>query len=132
MSNIEIIGGLNNMKEIDYSSQEAQHNVSNFYITLLSGEIIEIPCLRSEDITETRDSSVFICLESVTYNDKLYQAFKNKELIQFIRKESELVKADATTVNREFTYNHYFKISEFGTSLNMDRSATYNITFETV
>ena len=122
------------MREIDYSSQETQHNVSNFYITLLSGEIIEILCLGSEDITETRDNSVFICLESTTYNDKLYQAFKNKELIQLIRKESELVKADVpiTTVNREFTYNHYFKISEFGTSLNMDRYATYNITFETV
>ena len=99
------------MEETKYSNQEVQKDVSNFYITLLSGEIIDLICLRSEDMTETRDNSVTICLESATYVDRLYQAFKNKELIQFIRKESiHRNIADLKDVNREFSYNHYFKI----------------------
>lgn len=115
------------------NKNEIQKDVSNFYITLLSGEIIEMVCLRSEDMTETRDDMVTICLESATYIDRLYQAFKDKELIQFIRKESRHMNiSDCTDVNREFTYNHYFKISDFCTKLDLDRCVTYNITFETV
>lgn len=121
------------MKETKYTNQEVQICVSNFYITLLSGEIIEMPCLTSEDMTETRDNSVTICLESVTYVDRLYQAFKNKELVQFIKKESiHRNVTNAEAVNREFSYDYYFKISEFCTRLDNDRCAVYNITFETV
>lgn len=115
------------------NKNEVQKDVSNFYITLLSGEIIDLICLRAEDMTETRDGSVTICLESATYIDRLYQAFKNKELVQFIRKESIHRNInDGKDINREFTYNHYFKISEFSTQLDMDSCAVYNITFETV
>ena len=121
------------MKEINYSNQEVKKDVSNFYITLLSGEIIDLTCLRSEDMTETRDNSVTICLESVTYVDRLYQAFKNKELVQFIKKESiHRNITDGKDVSREFTYNYYFKISEFCTCLDEDSCYVYNITFETV
>lgn len=115
------------------NKNEVQKDVSNFYITLLSGEIIEMICLRSEDMTETRDDRVTICLESATYIDRLYQAFRDKELIQFIRKESVHRNiSDYTDITREFTYNHYFKISEFTTLLDLDRCATYKFTFETV
>ena len=121
------------MEETKYSNQEVQHDVSNYYITLLSGEIIDMVCLRSEDITETRGDSIFICLESATYIDRLYQAFKNKELIQFIRKECiHRSVTDCKDVGREFSYTNYFKISEFNTRLDKDRCAVYNITFETV
>jgi hypothetical protein len=121
------------MEETKCSNQEVQGYASNYYITLLSGEIIEMPCLKSEDITETRDGNTFICLESATYIDRLYQAFKNKELVQFIRKESiHKVITNGEEVNREFSYSHYFKISEFTTRLDNDCPATYNITFETV
>lgn len=121
------------MEENKYSKNETQKDVSNFYITLLSGEIIELICLRSEDITETRDDMITICLESATYVDRLYQAFKNKELIQFIRKETVHMNIiNCENINREFTYNHYFKISDFCTRLDMNNCATYNITLETV
>ena len=121
------------MKEIDYSNQEVQRDVSNFYITLLSGEIIEMPCLMSEDMTQTRDDTVTICLESATCTDRLYQAFKNKELVQFIKKESIYKNVtNAEAFNREFSYDYYFKISEFCTRLDNDRCAVYNITFESV
>lgn len=121
------------MEETKYSNQEIQCDVSNFYITLLSGEIIELNCLRGEDMTETRDDNIVICLESTTYIDRLYQAFKNKELVQFIRKESiHRSITDGKNVEREFSYNYYFKISEFTTCLDNDCPATYNITFETV
>lgn len=121
------------MEETKYQNQEVQHSVSNFYITLLSGENIEMNCLISEDITETRDESIFICLESATYIDRLYQAFKSKELVQFIRKESTHSNIkDCQIVNREFEYSHYFKISEFCTHLDRDNCAVFNVTFETV
>jgi len=121
------------MEETKYLQQEIQGNVSNFYITLLSSEIIDLICLKSEDMTETRDNMVTICLESVTYVDRLYQAFKNKELIQFIRKETvHMNMTNCENINREFSYNHYFKISEFCTRLDMNSCVTYNITFETV
>lgn len=121
------------MEESKYLQQEVQKDVSNFYVTLLSGEVINLVCLKSEDVTETRDDIVTICLESATYIARLYQAFKNKELIQFIRKEC--THTNVTTlknINRNFSYNHYFKISDFCTRLDIDSCATYNITFETV
>ena len=115
------------------TKNEVQKDVSNFYLTLLYGEIIELVCLRSEDMTETRDDMITICLESATYVDRLYQAFKNKELIQFIRKQTiHRNISDCTEINREFTYNYYFKISDFCTRLGINDCATYNITFETV
>lgn len=121
------------MEENKYLQQEVLKDVSNFYITLLSGEVIDLVCLRSEDMTETRDSMVTICLESATYIDRLYQAFKNKELIKYIRKECTHANVtNCENINREFSYNHYFKISDFCTRLDMNSCATYNITFETV
>lgn len=115
------------------NKNEVQKDVSNFYLTLLSGEVIDLICLKSEDMTETRDDMITICLESVTYIDRLYQAFKNKELIQFIRKETiHMNLSNCENINREFSYNHYFKISDFCTRTEINDCATYNITLETV
>ena len=121
------------MEETKYSQQEVQKDVSNYQFTLLSGEIIELNCIRDEDIDEGRDNSIFIELESATYNHRLYVAFKNKELVQFIKKESTNVKiTDATIIHRTFTYDSYFKIEEFRTQYEFDSVPYYRITFKSI
>lgn len=121
------------MEENIKQTIEFQHSVKGYYLTLLSGEIITLENLNSDDITETREDTITICISTQLYIDRLYQAFKNKELVEFIRKDCTY--RNACTIeefNREFTYNHYFKITEFTTSLDANYPATYNITFETV
>ena len=117
------------------SNQEIQKSVKQYSITLLSGEIISLNRIISEDIGEERDGYTNISLNSATYSHSLYEAFKNKELVQCIVKKSinvDICDLKKEIIEREFIYDSYFKINEFSMSGNMDYYPTYTIEFQSI
>lgn len=115
------------------NNHEVQEYTSEFIITLLSGEVIKLPHIQEEYINEEREGYIRIDIESATYNQRLYDAFKNKELVQnIVRKSIHRNVVDASDINRAFTYESYFKIDEFSVSSRNDSCATYNIVFKSV
>ena len=115
------------------NNHEAQGYTSEFIITLLSGEVIKLPHIQEEYINEEHDGYIRIDIESATYNQRLYEAFKNKELVQnIVRKSVHRNIIDASDINREFTYKSYFKIDKFSVSSRNDSCATYSIIFQSV
>lgn len=117
------------------NKQETQKSLKQYLITLLSGEIIDLNCIIEEDIREERDGYIDISLNSATYNQRLYDAFKNKELVQCIRKNATNVDINDSirqNIDRNFTYESYFKINEFCQSYGTNRCSTYSIEFQSV
>lgn len=115
-----------------YSQTEAQKEVSDYYIALLSGEIIEIKCITSENIDEELDST-FIELESPIYNQRLYEAFKNRELIKSIKRKVTHVNVDnQEIINREFLYDNYYKILEFCTYHSNTSYSYFNLSLKSI
>ena len=116
------------------NTQEFQHTIKNFTITLLSGEVISMPCIIEEDINEDREDYITIDLNSASYNHRLYEAFRNKELVECIVKTSTHRNMEThEDTERTFVYNKYFKIKSFGTyGSSTDRPSSYAITFQTV
>lgn len=118
---------------MDYSNQEVQKDVLNYSITILSDEIILLSYIKCENIREERNNYTSIEIESATYSQRLYEVFKNKELVKLIKKEVVNFRIDNhTIIDREFIYNSYFKIDEFHTCSNIDGVPTYSITFQSV
>lgn len=118
---------------MDYSNQEVQKDVLNYSITLLSDETILLPCIVGENIREERDKCISIEIESATYCQRLYEVFKNKELVKSIKKEAVNTKIDDyTIVDRKFLHDSYFKIDQFHTWYSKETTPTYSITFQSV
>ena len=115
------------------SLQEVQNGTSIYNIKLLNGEVIKLDCIQSEDINESADGSMFIILKSATYNDRLYNTFKNGELIDCIRKDT-LTKniKSLEDIKHSYEYKKYFKINNFSTEYSNDSYGTYGIELTTV
>lgn len=112
---------------------ETQGSVSEFAITLISGETINLLHTCSEYINEERDGCTNIDIKLATYNQRLYDAFKNKELVQYIvKKTPHRIITNLEEVDREFYYDSYFTIDEFSMEKDMDDCATYNIVFRSI
>jgi hypothetical protein len=115
------------------SLQEVQKYVSIFYIGLLSGEIIKMNCIQSEDMSESADGSIYIILKSATYNDRLYNAFRNGELINYIKKDTTTRNIEnLEDIEHSYEYKKYFKINNFSTECDNDSCGTCGIEFTTI
>jgi hypothetical protein len=112
------------------SLQEVQKYTSTFYIGLLNGGMIKMNCIQSEDMSESADGSIYIILKSATYNDRLYNAFRNKELISYIRKETTTRNIETLEdIEHSYDYNRYFKINNFSSENNNDSCGSFGFEF---
>jgi hypothetical protein len=99
----------------------------------LSGEVLEFPFANNENIIESRDGRIVIDVETQIYCDKLYELFKNKELIKAIKRVSDYKNINNMEDSKHsFEYNTYFKITDFNSYSKLQCVAEYTITFETV
>lgn len=116
-----------------YTTNKCQKDVSDYTITLLNSETIKMVHVYDEDIDERKNDEVSICLHTATYVSRLYDAFKNKELIKCIsRKCKEIDITTGDVSEREFEYNNYFKIVSFSSNTELESPSKYYVVFETI
>jgi hypothetical protein len=112
---------------------EIQNSTSIFTLTLMSGEVIIIDNIQSEDINEDRDNSIVFMIDCAVYNHKLYEAFRNKSLIKSIQKDTTntFYKTDEL-ITRTTNYNCVCKIQEFITHASNSLCTYYSIRIESI
>lgn len=118
-----------------YIDQEIQRGNSEFIITLLSDEVIRLPFVNNENISEDYEGCVTIDLELPVHVGRLYEAFKNKELIQSIVRKSTYTSLKSNTgdiIEHTFTYDTYCKIDRFNSSTSTTGHYSCDITFKSV